>query len=700
MLRRILLLAALPCLPFQLLAQAPSPHPFTREDAAKLQVPGRPVLSPDGQWIAYTLRSTDTAADKFVTHLWMVSWDGQQTIQLTYDTEGAASPQWSPDGRYLAFTSARPGKAKGTQVWLLDRRGGEARQLTDVKQELNDYRWSPDAKQLLLTLTPKDEPDEPKDGKPAPPKPIVITGYHFKQDVEGYLTDKHPHLFLFDIATAKLTRLLPNEEDRFEEHDAEWSPDGKLIAFTSRRELPDPFRTANSDVYVVGSTPGGTPQQLTTFKGPDEAPLAWSPDSRLIAFREAVVPGYSIYNQERIAVVPAAGGAVRVLTAKLDRPTNAPLWSPDGRSLLTTVTDDRNSYVAEVPLEAPHEHPSGVPPQGEPRRLTQGDGNAAALASRGGHSALLWSTDNRISEIYALEPGGTLRQLTHSNDALLASLSLAPTANLEAHAKDGNEVHSLLTLPVGYKPGDHASLLLFIHGGPTAEDLHTFDMSRQLFAAHGYAVLNVNYRGSSGRGFAYSHSIDADWGNHEVADLLASVDAAIATGEVDPQKLAIGGWSYGGILTDYTIATTTRFRAASSGAGMGNLLGLYGVDQYILQYDAELGAPWRNPDLYIKLSYPFFHADRIKTPTLFMGGDRDFNVPAEGGEQMYQALRSNGTEAELILYPGQFHGFTRPSFIRDRYEQWFRWYDGHLGLTPPKAATPSASAPATPSAKP
>jgi dipeptidyl aminopeptidase/acylaminoacyl peptidase len=240
-----------------------------------------------------------------------------------------------------------------------------------------------------------------------------------------------------------------------------------------------------------------------------------------------------------------------------------------------------------------------------------------------------------------------------------------------------------LTLPVGYKAGTKVPMILFIHGGPTGQDAHGFDVSRQMFAGHGYAVLQVNYRGSTGRGQAYSTAINADWGDKEVIDLMAMTDAAVATGKIDPDKMGVGGWSYGGILTDYTIASTTRFKAASSGAGMGNLLGFYGIDQYILQYQDELGPPWKNLDLYVKLSYPFLHADRIKTPTLFMGGDKDFNVPVEGGEQMYQALRAVGTPAELIVYPGQFHGFTRPSFIKQRYEAWFGWYDKWvLGIEP------------------
>jgi len=188
----------------------------------------------------------------------------------------------------------------------------------------------------------------------------------------------------------------------------------------------------------------------------------------------------------------------------------------------------------------------------------------------------------------------------------------------------------------------------------------------------------VNYRGSSGRDTAYQQAIFRDWGHKEVVDLLACVDEAVKEGVADPDRLGVGGWSYGGVLTDYAIASTTRFKAAISGAGMGSAFGLYGVDEYILQYEQELGSPWKNLDTYEKLSYPFLHADRITTPTLFMGGDKDMNVPINGGEQMYQALRSLNVPTELVIYPGQFHGFTRPSFIRDRYQRYFDWYDKYL----------------------
>ncbi len=200
----------------------------------------------------------------------------------------------------------------------------------------------------------------------------------------------------------------------------------------------------------------------------------------------------------------------------------------------------------------------------------------------------------------------------------------------------------------------------------------------EFFAANGYVVLSVNYRGSSGRGAAYQKAIFADWGNKEVVDLLGAVDAAVAAGVADPDRLGLGGWSYGGILTDYTIATDPRFKAAVSGAGSALQLSMYGGDQYIAQYEQEIGPPWKARDLWLKISYPFFQVDRIKTPTLFMGGEKDFNVPIVGGEQMYQALKSLGVETQLVIYPGQFHGLTMPSYQRDRLERYVAWFDKHL----------------------
>jgi dipeptidyl aminopeptidase/acylaminoacyl peptidase len=653
-------------------ADAPNKRDITLDDLAKLQRVSGPVVSPDGEWVLYTVSQVDTKDDKGQSHLWMVKWDGSVHLQLTYGKEGASSPKFSPDGRYISFMSSRPGTVKGDQVWVMDRRGGEAEQLTNITAEhIQGYSWSPDSKKLLLTLHPKAEPD-PEEGKPpAPPKPIVIDRYHFKQDIQGYLRDDaYNALYLWDLTAKKAEKLTTDKN--VNENDAEWSPDGKWIAFVSNHDQ-DPDRTDNTDVFVVEAKTGSTTKKLTTWSGPDGGRLAWSPDSKSIAYTQGAKLELLEYSQARPAVV-TLDGAVSNPAAKFDRGVSQPFFSADGH-LSYLVADDRNEYPAEVELAG-----SDIK-----KELTQ-QGAVMTWDQEGGHTAVLYTNDTSPAEIYALE-NGALRKLTTHNDALVAELNLVSTDDIEAKGKEGIEVHGLLTKPANFKAGTPVPMILFIHGGPNGQDAHTFDFLRQWLATKGYAELNVNYRGSSGRGQDYAKAIKADWGHFEVEDLLACVDKAVAMGVADPNRLAVTGWSYGGILTDYTVASTDRFKAGISGAGVAAPMSFYGVDQYILQYDNELGPPWKNPQLYMKMSYPFLEIDkRVHTPMLFMGGTSDMNVPLIGGEQMYEALKSLGRPTELVVYPGQFHGFTRPSFIKDRYERWLAWWDKYLKPETPAAA--------------
>jgi dipeptidyl aminopeptidase/acylaminoacyl peptidase len=649
-------------------AATPKKRDITLDDLAKLQRVGAPVVSPDGAWVVYSVSQVDTKEDKSQTHLWMVKWDGSVDLQLTYGKEGASSPKFSPDGHYISFISSRPGPAKGDQVWVMDRRGGEAEQFTAITdQEIGGYSWSPDSQKLLLTLRPKNEPDAEEGKPPAPPKPIVIDRYHFKQDVEGYIRDDAWNaLYLYDIATKKVEKLTNGKN--VNENDSEWSPDGKWIAFVSNQES-DPDRSTNTDVFVVEAKAGSAPRKLTTWGGPDGGQLAWSPDSKSIAYTQGAKIELLEYSQSKPAVV-TLDGKVSYPAAKLDRAVRAPLYSPDG-NLSYLVNDDRNQYPAELELAGDGNKP-----------LETQQGSVATWDAAAGHTAVVYTNDSDPAEIYALE-NGALRKLTKHNDALLAELNLVPTEGIEFKSKDGTEVHGLLTKPSGFKEGSPVPMILFIHGGPNGQDEHSFDFMRQWAATKGYAELNVNYRGSSGRGQDYAKAIAADWGHFEVEDLLAGVDKAVALGVADPNRLAVTGWSYGGILTDYTVASTDRFKAAISGAGVAAPMSFYGADQYILQYDNELGPPWKNLQLYIKMSYPFLEVDkRVHTPMLFMGGTSDMNVPLLGGEQMYQALKSLGRPTELVVYPGQFHGFTRPSYIRDRYERWLAWWDKYLKPAP------------------
>ncbi len=673
------------------LTAQPARHPFKLDDLARVREVRDPQCSPEGKSVAYVVSTIDVKEDKSAAHVWLADIDGTSDRQITFSTEGEGGPRFSPDGRYLSFTSSRPGKAKGSQIWLLNRSGGEAYQLTEVKGNLEGYEWSPDSKRLALVIAdpdPEEEAEKDKDkdpaAKPKAPKPIVIDRYHFKQDREGYLrSGLHTYIYLFDISSAKLERLT---KSKFNEASPSWSPDGTKIAFLSNHH-DDPDREPSGDVYVSDAKPGSAERALTTdAQHVDGAKPQWSPDGKTITFVAGEDKKWGAYAMHHLGVVAADGSKPAELLAtveKLDRGIANPRFSADGQWIEFLVDDDRSDYPARVSASG----------SGAVEKLLTPPIVVSNPSSQGACWATLSGNDTSFTEVYVMD-GGKLRQLTHQNTALLNELEVAETQDVSYTSKDGNEAHGLLTTPVGYVKGTRTPLVLFIHGGPNGQDGHRWDMMRQWFAANGYSVLQVNYRGSSGRGQKYSRSIWADWGHHEVEDLIAGVNHAIEMGIADPDRLVVGGWSYGGILTDYTIASDTRFKAAVSGAGTAFTVSFYGVDQYIIQYDYEIGPPWtpQGWDTYVKLSYPFLHADRIKTPTLFMGGSKDFNVPLQGGEQMYQALRSLGVETKLVIYPNEFHGITRPSYVRDRMERWVAWYDKFVKPATPAAPTTTSAA--------
>jgi dipeptidyl aminopeptidase/acylaminoacyl peptidase len=665
------------------LAAQTARRPMKLDDLTRFRNVNDPQISPDGQWVAYVVGTTDAKEDKSNSHIWMVNIDGSNDRQITFSSESENSPRWSPDGKYLSFTSSRPGKARGNQVWLLDRNGGEAMQLTEIKGRLQGHEWSPDSKRLALVVGDPDPESEPgpsplPGATPRVPKPIVIDRYRFKQDGAGYLlAGRHTYIYIYDIASKKLERLT---KSKWDEGSPAWSPDGTRIAFMSNHG-EDPDREPSAQLFVAEANPGATEKALTpeTTRANRGRP-EWSPDSKWIAFTDTDEKKYGAYSMEHLALVPSDGSSAPVrfkASEDLDRGVSSPRFTPDGKSILFLVTDDRSVY----PMKA---NVSG----GAAQRLLNPPVVIGNWNFNSGKVVAISGADTKAGEINVWE-GNTLRQLTHQNDALFSELDLGVTEEVNFQSKDGTTVGGLLTYPVGYVKGTKVPLLLRIHGGPNSQDQHTFSVERQFFAANGYAVLAVNYRGSSGRGQKFSRAIFADWGNYEVQDLLAGVDHVVKMGVADPDRLGVGGWSYGGILTDYLIATDTRFKGATSGAGTAFTVAFYGTDQYIIQYDYEIGPPW-NPkawETYVKISYPFLHADRIQTPTLFLGGERDFNVPVQGSQQMYQALRSLGIDTQLIIYPNENHGIQRPSYQRDRMERYLGWYDKYVK----KTATPSST---------
>ncbi|RYY59853.1 MAG: S9 family peptidase [Chitinophagaceae bacterium] len=616
-----------------------------------------PSISPDGKWVVYAISTTDSAKDRASSDLWMTSWDGKETIQLTSSADSESDPQWSPDGKYISFVSSR--ESGKSQLWLLDRRGGEGIKLTDEKRGVNSYLWSPDSKKILLLET--DLPDTAM-GKRTP---YVISRYQFKRDVQGYSYDvRNTHLYLFDLALKKSDTLTTGS---FNESDPQWSPDGKNIVFVSNR-TDDPDRNRNTDLWMIEARKNSPVKQLTTWAGGDSNPK-WSDDGQSIAYMRTSTDAIAeAYEQRILCVIPVTGGEPLQLSAALDRPVASFAWAKDSRSIGVLVQDDARSYLGVYELK-----------KNTLKKIAAGDRSYLGLdANPAGGWLVSASEPSAPAELFTVR-NDQLQRITSVNKAFADSIQFGTVEKYTSTSRDGTLVSGTLIFPPG-KSRTNLPLLMNIHGGPVSQNEIGFDLSGQMLAAKGYLVATVNYRGSSGRGLEFSHSISGDWGNLEVIDILGANDQLVKSGLVDSTKMGILGWSYGGILTDYVIASTTRFKAASSGAGVAAPLSLYGVDQYISQYDNELGKPWEknNIERYIKLSYPLLHADRISTPTQFMGGEKDFNVPIAGSEQMYQALRSLNIPTQLVVYPGQFHGLTQPSFIKDRFERYISWFGKYI----------------------
>jgi dipeptidyl aminopeptidase/acylaminoacyl peptidase len=665
------------------------PRAITIDDYFQIRDVAQPELSPDGQWVAYAVRTKMLKEDKNEQRLWMVSTHGGDPLPMTAEGVSSSHPRWSPDGKYLAFLSSR--NSGKSQVWLLNRLGGEAVRLTETVQGVNDFEWSPDSTRLALVLqdpkpedseAPKDkDKDKPTPAKPKTQPPYVIDRLQFKEDTVGYLDRRRTHLYIFDVAAKSLTQVTSGDYD---DNEPTWSPDGKSLAFTSNRSVPDPDRNFNTDIWVVAANntdKGAHPTQITTNLGADRSPT-WSPDGKWIAFVSQTDVKAIDYATHHLAIAPSTGGEEKVLTLAFDRSVRRPRFSADGRSIYFLAEDDGTVNLCRIGFSGGEiTRPIGG-------RLTVG---AYSLGKDGSVAAQIGMSE-RPEEIYFLS-GSELTRLTKTNDVLISQLRLSKPDYVLFKSKDGTIVAGYLYKPVDYTPGKKVPTLLNPHGGPVGQYTASFDHLAQLYAANGYALLRPNPRGSSGYGQKFCEAIFADWGNKDYQDDMAMVDFALAQGVADPDRLGVGGWSYGGISTNFIITQTTRFKAAITGASEVLYAANYGHDHYQRLWELELGLPWENRALYEKMS-PFNKVTNITTPTLIMGGEIDWNVPVINSEQLYQALKRLGRTTELVVYPGEYHGFTTPSHIKDRLERYIAWYAHYVKGDATPATPPAQPAPA------
>jgi dipeptidyl aminopeptidase/acylaminoacyl peptidase len=571
----------------------------------------------------------------------------------------------------------------------LDRRGGEAWALTDEDQGVSSYEWSHEGSKLLLVM--RDEEVKDSTWTSERRRPWVMDRLQFKRDRTGYLTEdrRYSHLYVFDVATRETRQITAGEHD---ESDPAWSPDDRWVAFSSNR-TEDPDANSDSNLWIVGAdvdAPVTEPRRLTTYPGRDGSPT-FSPDGSWIAYTTGTHdPRFDAFGTTHLAVVSAEGGEAegrRILTAELDRNVRSPEWDRDGRGVVFSVSDEGETHVARVDLES-----------GLIERLVGGeiaasgfdigpDGRVAVGVSRFDRPTEVFITDvpvaTAVSDRRALVEGARaggrglerLRKLTAVNDSLVGLLALANVRNIHVPSSGGARIEGWIYTPAGWDEDTRLPTLLRIHGGPNGMYGVGFNFDAQLFTSQGYAVVMMNPRGSSGYGHDFGMELWQRWGIPDVDDVMAGVQEAIDQGVADPDRLGVGGWSYGGILTNYLITRRPDiFKGAVTGASMALLVANFGHDHYQLGNEREWGLPWENRELWERLS-PFNDVEKVETPTLIMGGESDWNVPIQNSEQLYQALRRRGVPTQLVVYPGQPHGIGVPSYQVDRWNRYLAWYD-------------------------
>ena len=638
------------------------------EDLMSTKSVSGPVVSPEGGWVVYAVRARDMEEDKSNSQLWVVPTAGGEPVPMTATETSAGNPQWSPDGKYLSFTASKGDGAK-SQIWTLNRQiGGEAVQLTETKQGVNDYAWSPDGSRLLLVMTDLSaellNDDESDDDKA---RPYVIDRMQFKRDYRGYLDRRRTHIYIYTPGEDAPVQVTHGDYD---DTDPVWSPDGSSIAFVSDRS-DDPDLNYGTDIFVVNVDDAEHPLiQITSNEGRDYSPV-FSPDGKRIAYVTSTGPdigGSALTPTKYLAITDIGADQREILTPELDRNVSGPSFTEDGRDIYFRLEDSGSNQLARV-------RASG----GDVVREIGGEVSVRDYSMAGGVTVVSLADATSPSELYAFD--GALARLTEVSGESLAGISRATVEKRRFESRDGTEVEAFFVKPIGYEEGQSYPTILWLHGGPASQFNWGYNETAQLFAANGYAVVMPNPRGSTGYGAEFAHGTVAAWGENDYDDVMAAIDHGIEIGLVDPARTGVGGWSYGGILTNYVITQTPRFQAAMSGASLGLVTSNYGHDQYQLMYELEFGLPWENPELWAELS-PFNKVESITTPTLWMGGEVDWNVPINNSEQMYIAMKRLGLETQLVVYPDEHHGIRRPSFQQDRFERWINWFDRYLKPAP------------------
>ena len=608
----------------------------------------------------FLYEKTKVAKDKktYESSLFLKNYITEEEFKIFDKRTSYSNVQLGQNGKHIFYIDDGAGALRETkQIWRKSIPYGIRKQLTKYNGDIRNFDLSPDETKIIFVGTAKKETDSLE--------PIEIDRYQFKQDRQGFLRDVSNHLFLFDLKTKQLESFA-NENRNYQS--PTWSPNGEFIAYVSKKEDSD--RHNNSDLFLKRYDNLENEVQLTLNMGSDSAgwssnSLQWSADSKKIAYVAGGDPKLLWYAIDNVSVIDIENKRIENITKALDRNTSSPRWSHDTARLYFVLEDNLKNQIAYYSFE-----------DEEIRKMSPDEMYISSFEISGKDIILESSTTSEPKSIFRMNDS-ILRKVVDVN-SFLSTKKIATTEKISFESYDGTEIFGLLVKPEDFNPNKKYPLLIRIHGGPVSQYGVRFNLEWQVFASNGYVVLAVNPRGSSGRGEEFQKAIFADWGNIDAKDIIAAADFISTKPYIDPENLGIGGWSYGSMLTNYVIASDVRFQAATSGAGISNILSGFGDDHYIREYIDELGTPWENLDVWMRISYPFFEADSIITPTLFLVGEKDFNVPLIGSEQMYQALKHNNIDTKLIIYPGENHGLSSPTNRIHRMNSYLEWYARYM----------------------